>query len=365
MKLMTSTFKYWRIDSFIILFAILLLAGKEMTFAVFEDFPGIQVMYIVPLAGVMNMCPSCVGRPVSVRAKNKWGFAVMSGMSVLTMLGIVWCWCKTDTPDFIMDGCKYGSEYLKTGNKKDLQKALKCLNQASLLNPRDNILQYNIAMLYLQSGRLDEASDILDTLVSRCSSNALYRIGVGRLKMMQDDMLMASKEYTVAAILDPRIVEDAQWEEIKADNPELYKMIANNIFQFSLKKDCLHDPIMSSKIGKLMLEFEHYEEAEAYLRGALSMLPNLGRAWYNLGLIAVRKQEYSEADYYLRKAAFLLPGDESVREYLLTLNPDALVREKKNGNFLKKRAEEYSRKFRTWYRRDPDTEVILSVELFK
>ena len=220
-------------------------------------------------------------------------------------------------------------------------------------------------MLYLQSGRLDEASDILDTLVSRCSSNALYRIGVGRLKMMQDDMLMASKEYTVAAILDPRIVEDAQWEEIKADNPELYKMIANNIFQFSLKKDCLHDPIMSSKIGKLMLEFEHYEEAEAYLKGALSMLPNLGRAWYNLGLIAVRKQEYSEADYYLRKAAFLLPGDESVREYLLTLNPDALVREKKNGNFLKKRAEEYSRKFRTWYRRDPDTEVILSVELFK
>ena len=359
--LLRGLFRHKRLDALISVSSMILLAGKEMTFAVIEDFPGIQVLYIIPIIGVLNIMPGRRSGFISVRTKNVYSTAVLTVISIVVFLEK----SGEKTPDFIQRGCESGAEYIRLGNDSDLSNAISSFGQTMTLNQYDNVQRYNMAVLYLQSGHFYKASGILDSLIRRCPENALYRTVNAKMEMMLGDTLAGVREYAAAIILDPRITDDLEWEDMKKDRICLYKAIKAKVFGFAADNATYRqDPIKSAKLGKLMLEFGCSDKAESCLRNALEMLPNLGRAWYNLGLVLLQRQESVEAEQCFRKASFLLPGDETIKEYLHTGDPDVLQKEKEYGCFIKARSAEYSRKFRTWYRRDTDDILILSAGLF-
>lgn len=353
-----------RLDALVLVFSMMLLAGKEMTFAVIEDFPGIQVMYIIPMTGILNVMQTRRSGITSIRKGKLYWTTVLAAISAVVVLCIVWDKSVEKTPDFIRRGCEYGTKYISTGNDTDLYNAISNLEQAVLRNPSDNVQRYNIAMLYLQSGSLGKASAISDFLVRECTDNALYRVGKARTQMLQGDTLAGVQEYAAALVLDPRVADDRQWEDMKKGSPELYESIKAQVAGLAIEDNYMHDPIKSAKLGKLMMEVGDYNKAESFLRNALGMLPNLGRAWYNLGLVLLRRQEYAESEKCFRKAGFLLSGDKSIKEYLHSKDPDMLQKEKEYGSFIKTRSAEYSRKFHTWYRCDTDEQLIVSVGIF-
>lgn len=301
---------------------MILLAGKEMTFAVIEDFPRIQALYVIPLIGVLNNMLDRNNKLLSIKWKNLYGTVCLTVMSAVAIASIVWEKFEEKTPDFIRRGYEYGVEYIRFGNDSDLYNALHNLDKALSLNSSDNTQRYNIAMLYMQSGSFGRSSEILDSLIKKCPNNALYMTGKARLEIIQGDTLAGARKYAKAIILDPRITDDKQWEKMKNDSPKFYKDIEAEVFKLAADGAYLQDPIKSAKFGKLMLEFGCCNEAESCLRNALKMLPNLGKGWYNLGVALFQQQEYAEAEQCFRKAGFLLSGNLFIKEFLCTKGPD-------------------------------------------
>ena len=368
---LTGFLRKKRIDSFVVLIMLVMLVGKELTFAVFEDFPAFQSLYIISVTGIINIGEKKIFR-FSLLQKYNICLLIVSGLFIsfctVSLARNIISWKGmpdpiSKVPDLTDAGCRVGAQFLVTGDNADFEKAVVYLQQAYDINPLDNIPVFNIALLYLERDYIAKSLAICEFLVRSCPDNALYRIGLARGRYLDGDVFGSAREYAKAILLDPRIMDDRQWEEMKIEVPEFYSLLETEI-HIAVSVADSENPIWLAKCGKIFLELGEFERAEIYLKKALRMLPNLGKAWYNLGRAVAIQGKQNEAKQYFLHAGLFAPLNNDIKEYLAGENTD-LAEHKSPGNFIQKRIEEYVRKYSTWYRRKPETSsVILMTDIF-
>ena len=139
-------------------------------------------------------------------------------------------------------------------------------------------------------------------------------------------------------------------------------LIEKEIYK-TVKDGKTNDPIRLAKLGKIFLELGDLSAAEAYLEKALSMLPNLGRAWYNLGITTLLQGRESETKRCILKAKLFDASDASICLYLENGESNLLLT-KEGDYFLKVRTKEYYKKIHTWYRQKPEGQLIMVENIF-
>ena len=363
--LVIAFLRHRRWDCFFVLSSIILLMVKEMTFAVFEDFPNLQGLFIIPVVGLTNLQKINYPGLSFIKSRNYFPviaglFAVFCGVRLLQKAELLPKRC--DTSDLINRSSACWEKYLESNRASDLEQATAYMSQALESNRRDNMLKYNLAMLYLSGNKLAEASNILTSLVQKYPENALYRTGLAKEKYCEGSYNSSAREYAQALIFDPRITDDPEWEELKQTNAHFFSLIEKEIYK-TVKDGKTNDPIRLAKLGKIFLELGDLSAAEAYLEKALSMLPNLGRAWYNLGITTLLQGRESETKRCILKAKLFDASDASICLYLENGESNLLLT-KEGDYFLKVRTKEYYKKIHTWYRQKPEGQLIMVENIF-
>lgn len=217
-------------------------------------------------------------------------------------------------------------------------------------------------MNFVNDGQISCICGKRDSLVQKYPENALYRTGLAKEKYCEGSYNSSAREYAQALIFDPRITDDPEWEELKQTNAHFFSLIEKEIYK-TVKDGKTNDPIRLAKLGKIFLELGDLSAAEAYLEKALSMLPNLGRAWYNLGITTLLQGRESETKRCILKAKLFDASDASICLYLENGESNLLLT-KEGDYFLKVRTKEYYKKIHTWYRQKPEGQLIMVENIF-
>lgn len=385
LTLIVALLKCRSVDSILALIMIGMLALKETTFAVFADFPNLQCLYIIPIVGILNIRKQSVSHPLPFKNPNYLSLAVVVLFTLFCGIALRQICLnnknneliesidiepgKTEkylnlnlysTPYLLNKAYILGKRYFKTGSSNDYQATVHYLQQAITRNPLDNMPHYNLALLYIRAKQLPEAFGILQSLVHRCPNNSLFRIGLAQAFYQIRNLSASAHEYARAILINPKIMDDPQWGQLRKNNYSFFALICDAIHE--LMPSDTDDPIQLAKNGKILLELNEISTAQSYLENSVMLLPYLSKAWYNLGLIAHQQEEYSKAMTCFRKALLFDTGNITLQQYLT--NREKCQELKMSTNFLDIYTKPYKLKFRTWYRCTPYSTAVISPSIF-
>ena len=158
-------------------------------------------------------------------------------------------------------------------------------SKALALSPKDPMLRMNLAVLYLNSDRKQDAIHQGEEAVGIAPGNAETHVILGRSYFASGEEERAAKEYEAALKLDPR-------------NGEAF---------FAM--------------GEMRMVQHRTAQAEEYLRQAIQVSPQLGPAYSALAQILMGEDKDSEARALLEKAVTLNSQDwQSQYELAVLLN---------------------------------------------
>ena len=385
--ILVSLIKSRSAPAFWAIVTICLLLLKELTFAVFTDFPNLQCWFLLPIIGILNLHEG--GRPLVVVSGNTLTYAYATplllflGFYIFFILDIVELQ-KCDsriaaiesgkatpeaylnlqlntTPYLINRACIQWERYLVSKDVQDCQDIMVCLQQAIALNPLDNMPRFNLSVLYLNNDELDKASDILQSLVNQCPNNSLFRIGLAQLFCRQGELKKSAQQYSQALVLNPRLVDDSGWRQMQIAAPGFYRQICNDLRK-SLPL-ATTDPIQMAKNGKILWILGDTVQSRRCLEQAVELLPYLGRTWYNLGVVADALKDQDDAEAYFTKASLFIFPDSLMQKYLPD-KPSVSLRYNDLGESLQMLSKSYFLKFTTWYKARPYRRQIFLIKIF-
>ena len=362
-----------------------MLILKETTFAVFADFPNLQCLYIIPIVGILNIQKKSASHSLPLKNPNYLPLAATTLFTLFYGIELHQIYLNNKNNELIenidirpektekylnlnIDSTPYllnkayilGKRYFKTESSNDYQATVHYLQQAITRNPLDNMPYYNLALLYIRAKQLPEAFEILQSLIQRCPNNSLFRIGLAQAFYQTRNLSASAHEYARAILINPPIMDDPQWGQLKENNHSFFALICDAIYELmSFDTD---DPIQLAKNGKIFLELNEIPTAQSYLESSVMRLPYLSKAWYNLGLIAHQQEEYSKAMTCFRKALLFDTGNVALQQYLT--NREKCQELKMSTNFLDIYTKSYKLKFRTWYRCTPYSTSVISPSIF-
>lgn len=155
-------------------------------------------------------------------------------------------------------------------------------SKALELSPKDAVLRVNLAMLYLQSDRVREATDQAQEAVRLAPGNAGAHVALGRVYFAAGEEDKAVREYETAAKLDPQ------------------------------------DGGAYLALGQLRMFQRRYAPAEEALRHAIQVSPNLGPAYSDLAEILESEGKNNEARGLLEKSV-TMDGQDWQSQYQLAV----------------------------------------------
>lgn len=190
---------------------------------------------------------------------------------------------------------RLGQAYMRRG---DFPKALEMMQQAVSQTPWDGAIHYQLAKIYRQMGRPQEAQREFETSE--------------RLKQTDQDSIKTLLEISEA-------IHKKQKDEVLRLRGELLSRPS-------------HDPEILNWLGTLLGQGGFYAEAVQPLQGAAEANPSSFEAQYNLGLTQLKLGNNAEAESRLRKALELRPDSFEANSILAVLyvsqnrNREAIVK---------------------------------------
>lgn len=142
-------------------------------------------------------------------------------------------------------------------------------SKALSLSPRDPLLRINLALLYLDSKRGQDAIQQAEEAVRIAPDNASTHVVLGRCYAASGEAEKGAKEYEAATRLDPR-------------NGQAYL-----------------------ELGELRMAQHRNEQAEEYLRQAIQVSPQLAPAYSELARVLTAEGNSAEARALLEKSVSL------------------------------------------------------------
>lgn len=376
-------------DAILTIGILILLILKEVTFAVFADFPNLQCLFLILLVGTLNTSTKISPPPILSEKKIQVSYIPIATLFIIYFTAFIVDYARGSKSDSLITRIESGNlspetyqihsdntpayllnqaslqweSYLHTNDRTHIAAAIHCLQLAIARNPYDNMPRYNLALLYLHQNQTAEATPILQQLVAQYPNNSLYRIGLAQLLFKQGDISQSAKQYARAIVINPKIMDDPEWKSLKTgSNYKLFSYICNEL-QYILPNN-IKNPIQQAKNGKILWEMSDTVHSERLLRQAVTLQPNLGKAWYNLGLIATAQQDYTQAKIYFKKALLFIPDDQSLLNYVNGEDISPVSLSAKEEYYIQSRMRVYDLKYRTWYKIKPYKTQIYLTSLF-
>lgn len=256
--------------------------------------------------------------------------------------------------------------YEQTLNKMHLQYAKYHLQKAIDQKKNDYLLQHNMANILQYEGRNDSALIILSKLVNDFPQNTLYQISLGKLLYKNGNADLALIHFEKAIRISPTVLDAPFWI-----NFERSDSINATIIKDRLKKNMIktEDPILISKYGKICLNLKDTIGAEKYLNKAITLLPNLSRPWYYLGMIAHYRGDSVKALRYISISEELSRIDYFTASYLskhyFSQNDSLKGKDYQDRalSYLEILNSERNRKYQMWYNSKPLNNQIIPTML--
>ena len=120
----------------------------------------------------------------------------------------------------------------------------------------------------------------------------------------------AHSEYALALRISPNLLDSKFFLDFsKRSSSDASKIVARTAKDLEYETQQHGSPVLEGKLGKFYLYQGRTAEATEVLSRALSKLPNLSRAWSNLGMIYELAGQESLMKEYFEKSLMLDPGD--------------------------------------------------------
>ena len=165
--------------------------------------------------------------------------------------------------------------YLRQG---DLQAAIPHLQQAYKIEPADYVNGYNLGLALLQTGKLEEAREVVTKLVEVKASGELHNL-LGEIEELAGNLPAAAEEFQRAAHMDATEEHLFDW-------------------------------------GNIHLRLRGGENAQTVFTAAVARFPASARLHVGLGIAQYSRGKYSEAVASLCRAVDLDPSDPRPYEFL-------------------------------------------------
>jgi tetratricopeptide (TPR) repeat protein len=192
-----------------------------------------------------------------------------------------------------------------------LQEALLAYNRALAENPDDDVCWHNRGWVRLALGESPRLvlSDF-EHAIQLDGAAAAYRISAALVYERLEQPDQAVDQYAAAVMADPSIAHSIFLREMQKNHPSIWRsVLARAISQLQARQEGLQNILIRARLGSLYLTQGAVNRAIPELQAVTAELPQLPRAWANLGRAYSVKGEPSMARECFRKALALDPMD--------------------------------------------------------
>ena len=260
--------------------------------------------------------------------------------------------CRDDVPGLIGKSAVLAALSETNGDTALLARAAGCLRQAQELNPRDILLQHNLAVILARQGNSREALRILDGLVGQYPDNPLYRSSLFSLLQRSGDTLAALPHLVRAVASSPGLLDTPLCTAVASGDSSQATAFRHMLAETLSGKP--EDPIVLAKQARILLFLGDTATACSYWKKTVVTLPNLSRPWAYLGMAAYDSGDPENGRRCLRASLAISPYDPLARYYWERYTGETLpaIPLPKQGSYELLHTY-YDAKFRHWYRRTP------------
>ncbi len=264
----------------------------------------------------------------SIRAYEKALELKPEATSILYALGRLYE--KIDRPvsalDFyrrlveIEEGPRLGDVYRRMGeiflNQNENEMAIKAFRNASLLNPDEHEIEYNLGIAYFRSGRQEDALTELREALSRDTGSVDYRLALAEVLFLSGYRSDSLKQFKLILEQNPDHYQ-ANYMSGYIHYSRGETSSSREYFQSLADKTTDNLKLMNiyQNIGNIYLKEKKYDQAKTSYRQALETREEAS-LYYNLGLTYIFEEEWEKAAASLQKAAEDLGDNSKVRTAL-------------------------------------------------
>ncbi len=202
--------------------------------------------------------------------------------------------------------------------RRRLQAALRDLDLALVGNPDDDLFWHNRAWIQLQLG--GSPNDVMPDLrraVAIDGGSACYRVGLGLLLEQQGRTDEATAHYAAALAAAPDSCDSEFARDLKSRAASLWATaLSRAIAMLQVRDPRDQDVSTRARLARLYMEQGQTARARTMLETVTQAMPQLPRAWANLGRIYLDSADREHAKLYFKKAAFLDGSDPIVSAQL-------------------------------------------------
>jgi tetratricopeptide (TPR) repeat protein/O-antigen ligase len=202
--------------------------------------------------------------------------------------------------------------------RRRLQASLTDYDRAIAANPNDDLFWHNRAWIRITLGAAPSnvVSDVRRAIAIDGAASA-YRVTLGLIYEREGRSNEAVTQYGAALAESPALADSEFARDLQRRDVALWKSsLVNAVTVLRGRDPESHDIVVRARLGRLYFEQGELGRAHDLLVSVVETMPQLPRAWSNLGLVQLRGNNLDQAEESLRKAAFLDPGDPIVWKLL-------------------------------------------------
>jgi O-antigen ligase/tetratricopeptide (TPR) repeat protein len=167
---------------------------------------------------------------------------------------------------------------------KNLKAMISDYSIAIHLNPLDERANYNLGWCFFLLGDKNNAEKYLKKSLLLDQGEVLYSISLALLYENSNDTLKANNYYKSSILTSPDLLQSIFWKEFTkryANRSRSIQLDARRKFE-SLDTT---NAVIKAKYASFLLALLEYKKASRLLESVVAEMPNLSRAWFNLGIL--------------------------------------------------------------------------------
>jgi tetratricopeptide (TPR) repeat protein len=181
------------------------------------------------------------------------------------------------------------------------------------LKPDFAAANFMLGEILAKEKRYREAIPFYEKAVAQDKTKDVYFVRLGGTFLYNYDFEKAFQYFNEAADLFPQIAEIKYFMAITARGLGNYDLAFKEAKKaLSLKETADTNAL----IGSMLIDRNEYQEAEKYLRKAVTLNPDHFNSHHDLGRFLIKQQKFDEALPILQKASLLMPDNADVHYQL-------------------------------------------------
>ncbi|MDR1728345.1 MAG: hypothetical protein LBT74_10560 [Acidobacteriota bacterium] len=215
----------------------------------------------------------------------------------------------TDAAGMVGTGAGAATRGGASADREKLRAAADSYEAALRLSPEDGLFHHNLGWLYFLLGDRERALAHLEGAAASRLRDPVYHVSLGIVRERCGEPDAAARDYAEAVALSPGVLGSDFFHQLRGRDARMAEAaVAAAVAGLEAELKATADPVAKARLGGICLDSDP-GRAFTLLREAVEALPNLPRAWGNLGLLHGRKGDFAGMEACFRRAHFL-DGDD-------------------------------------------------------